>query len=116
MEKLKTPKTLRIISIVVLLHAILVVFSQILVLVGTYMKERDPLIPEQLSSYVVFPIYFLLPIFILIIVYCSRSLIQKKYNYLIVLWLAAFSVLYFAFGGELYAFIHSFHPYHNSVN
>ena len=111
MEKLNDPKILRIVTIVVLLNAILVSFSQILLVVSTIMKEKSPLVPEALSSFMIFPIYFLFPLFIGIIFYCSRSLLQKTYDYKIVLWLAVFSILYFAFGGELYAFIQSFHSY-----
>jgi hypothetical protein len=114
-ELIKDPKTLRIATIVVLLHAILVTFSQMLLLIGTFVREDNPL-PDALADYVAFPIYFLMPLFIGIIVYSSRTLLKKSFNYKVVLWLTVFSILYFAFGGELYSFIQALHPYHDSVS
>jgi len=112
MELLTNAKALRIIIIAVLIHAIFVVFGQLLLVVGTLMKEPEEgqVLAEGSKALLLFPLYFLTPLFIAIIVYASRSLIQKKYNYKIIIWLAVFSALYFAFGGELYVYIQRFHP------
>ncbi len=111
MELLKNPKALRIILIIVLIHATLVVFSQLLLVVGTLMKEPEEgqIIAEGAKAFLLFPLYFLAPLFIAIILYTSRSLLKKQHDYRIIDWLAVFSALYFAFGGELYVYIQSFH-------
>ena len=110
MENLKRPKTLKIVTAAVLIHAVLVAFSQILLLISSFYNRNDnPLIPEAVYSFTVFPIYFLLPLFTSIIIYCSKSLIEKRFEFRVIFSLAIFSILYFAFGGELYVFIQSFH-------
>ena len=110
MERLKDAEILRVITIAILVYASLVVFGQLVALIGVYFADsKNVKINEDLAKEsVVFPIYVLLPIFIAIVIYTTRDLLRKAYNYKITLFLAAFSIVYVAFGSYLYSFIQTF--------
>lgn len=111
MENLKSLKALRIITIAVLIYAIFVSFGLFVLMVGVFLAnpEEVKVVEDSAKQAVVFPVYFLLPIFITIIIYASRTLSKKTFNYKVIFGLAIFSLLYMSFGSYFYSFIQGFH-------
>ena len=90
MENLKSPNALRIITIAVLIYAIFVSFGLFVLMVGVFLAnpEEVKVVDESAKQAVVFPVYFLLPIFIAIIIYTSNALSKKVFNYKVIFALA----------------------------
>lgn len=105
-------RTLKILTIFIVFYSI----TQVLILIIPFFRSyfslgNNPLLPEYLIYYIAFPLYFLLPLFVLITFYSLSSLLKNEYNEKAIISLLALITLYFIFQGHIYTFIQKFNPY-----
>lgn len=107
-----SPLTLRISMILVLFYALLQLVYLISSFVSSYINlTQSPLLPDALVDYVAFPLYFLLPLFLTVLILAARSLLTKNYHKAVVFTLVVVCFLYVIFGNRLYSFIMDNNPY-----
>lgn len=105
-------RTLKILTILILFYAITQLLLLVIPFVRSYFSLGDnPLLPDYLIQYIAFPLYFLIPIFLLIIGFTLRSLHRNDYSQGIVIVLMGFIILYFIFGYNIYGFLQNYNPY-----
>ncbi len=108
---LDNKSTLRIFIIVSAIYSALRILSYSISFVQSYFNIDNPLIPDYLTYYIAFPLYFFIPIFSFILWYCIRSLKSKDYNKKITFMIFGFVIVFYFFEVHIYKFIQEFNPY-----
>ena len=110
-ETKKDEQIIKIVLIVNILVSLHILISFIWNFLIVYFQDRNPLIPTYLIDYIRFPLYFIVPLFSVILFYCVRSLILKQLNSTFIISLLIFIFAFFIYQSQVYLFIQSFSPY-----
>ncbi len=105
-------RTLKVLMFVVLFHSSFQILNFTISFVNSYFNlKASPLLPDDLISYVGFPLFFLIPIFCGFSYLALKSLLSNEFNKMMVFVLLTLTILYVIFGSTIYSFIMKYNPY-----
>lgn len=107
-------KYLKNVLLVCSIFAVFIIVGRVVNFVQFYFNIDNPLIPRYLIDYFAFPLYFIIPAFIIILIYAIWCLKNNTFNKYIIIGILIFSIVYFLFQSQIHQYLQSFSPYHSS--
>ena len=107
----KDNKILKSITIITLLYSVLMIINYLYNFLSYFLKNKSPLLPDCLTEYIAFPIYFILPFLLLIVLVNIFSLRNNDFNFYKTYIVLVLSILFFVFQSSLYLLLMNINPF-----